>query len=564
MSETRTKVGQVHPADVDVVIVGAGFAGLYMLYKCRQLGLKAVVLESADGIGGTWYHNRYPGARCDIESLDYSYSFSEELQQEWHWTERYASQPEILSYIEHVADRFDLNRDIRLNTRVIGAEFDENTARWAIITENGDTLATRYFVMATGVLSAAQVPDIPGRDSFEGEWYHTGSWPHEEVDFTGKRVAVVGTGSSGTQLIPIVAESASELYVLQRTANFCMPAQNRPLDPELERDWKAHYPERRAFARSSNFGHNQLSNPLSGKEASAKERRAEFERRWELGGLYMMRAFKDIMTDADVNLDAVSYVHEQIDALVNDPATSDVLKPKDLFIGTKRLSSGTNYYETFNRGNVSLIDVAADPIKRIQGHSIELDSGRRMEVDVIIYATGFDAMSGSMLRIDPVGRKALTLSEHWSGGPRTYLGITVAGFPNMFIIAGPGSPSVFSNMVNSIEQHVEWVAAAMSYLDDHGFATLKATSEAERDWVQHVNDIAERTLYRHARKTWFYGANTPGKPVVFMPYLGGVNNYVTHIASIAENGYTGFELTPQAHPEKTERTSFSPQRTGKT
>ncbi|MDO8382591.1 MAG: NAD(P)/FAD-dependent oxidoreductase [Microbacterium sp.] len=537
------------PHLVDVVVVGAGFAGLYSVYRLRQLGYSTIVLESAPSIGGTWYHNRYPGARCDIESLDYSFSFDADLQQEWRWSERYAAQPEILRYMNHVADRFDLWRDIQLNTRVVSADFDEGTQRWTVTTENGESFSAQFCIMATGVLSAAQVPAMPGLDTFSGEWFHTADWPLDPVDFSSRRVGVIGTGSSGTQLIPIVADQAAQLTVFQRTANYCMPAQNRPLDERTDREWKANYPERRAFARQSSFGHNQIANPLNGADVSAAERAEEFQRRWDLGGLYMMRAFKDIMVDADVNAEAVAFVHRKIDEIIDDPATAEALKPRDLYIGTKRLCSGTNYYETFNLPHVRLVDVKADPIVEITPTGIRTQSNE-FELDVIVFATGFDAMTGSVLRIDPRGRGGQRLSDKWSSGPKTYLGISVNGFPNMFIVAGAGSPSVFSNMVNSIEQHVEWITRAIDEARKAGIGVLEASAEAESDWVAHVNELAERTLYGKSRKTWFYGANTPGKAQVFMPYVGGVGNYATRLSAIADDGYHGFETQPESTPTR--------------
>lgn len=531
-------------ADFDVVIVGAGFAGVNMLYRLRELGFSVRVLEASDGIGGTWHHNRYPGARCDIESLDYSYSFSDGLQADWHWTERYASQPEILRYINYVADRFDLFGHIALNTRVSSTAFDEETGRWAISTALGDAFTARFCVMATGVLSTAQVPKMKGLETFEGATYHTGAWPHDPVDFTGLRVGVIGTGSSGTQLIPIVAEQAKQLHVFQRTANYCMPAQNHPMDPLVESAWKAEYPERRRFARASGFGHNQISNDQCGRDVSAEERKQEFERRWELGGLYMMRAFKDILTDADVNDEAVEFVHRKIDEIVHDSETAEALKPKNLYIGTKRLCSGTNYYETFNRDNVALVNVRSTPIVEITESGLRTTDAD-YDLDVIIFATGFDAMTGSVLRIDPQGRNGLRLSESWADGPQTYLGLAVPGFPNMFIVAGAGSPSVFSNMVTSIEQHVEWITDCLAHMRENDLSTIEAQTDSQKEWVDHVNALADNTLYRHSKNTWFYGANTPGKPIVFMPYIGGVGRYSQTINNVAASGYNGFVLTPR-------------------
>jgi cation diffusion facilitator CzcD-associated flavoprotein CzcO len=525
----------------DAVIVGAGLAGLYALHKLRSLGLSVQVFEAGEDIGGTWYHNRYPGARCDIESLDYSYSFDDDLQQEWTWTERYASQPEILRYIHHVADRFDLRKDIQLNTTVVSAAFDEDCNEWTLRTSGGDTFVAKYTVMATGVLSVPQVPSTTGLEDFTGRWYHSGDWPHEGVDVRGKRVGVIGTGSSGTQMIPILAEQADELLVFQRTPNFCMPAQNRPMNADVERGWKAAYPERRKFARLSGFGHNQVANPKSGKEVTDEERRAELENRWQLGGLYMMRAFKDILVDREVNDQASEFVREKIRSIVTDPETADALSPHGLPIGTKRLCSGTGYYETFNRGNVTLVDVKKAPIERITSTGVRT-ADAEYDVDILVFATGFDAMTGALNRLNPVGRGGRQLREYWAGGPRTYLGLTVNGFPNMFIIAGPGSPSVFSNMITSIEQHVEWIADAIAYSRSNGLETIEAAEQSEAAWVRHVNEAAEQTLYRDSKATWFYGANIPGKPVVFMPYVGGVGNYWTHITNLAAAGYEGFLL----------------------
>jgi cation diffusion facilitator CzcD-associated flavoprotein CzcO len=503
--------------------------------------LSVHVLEAGRGIGGTWYHNRYPGARCDIESLDYSYSFDDGLQQEWSWSERYASQPEILRYINHVADRFDLRGNIQLDTKVTSAVFDEDSNEWTLSTDAGEVFEARFAVMATGVLSVPQIPSTKGLEDFRGEWYHSGDWPLEGVDVRGKRVGVIGTGSSGTQMIPILAEQADELLVFQRTPNFCMPAQNHPIKPEVEQEWKATYPERRAFARQSGFGHNQVTNPKSGKEVTAEERLAELENRWDLGGLYMMRAFKDILVDKEVNEEASEFVRGKIRSIVADAETAEALSPRHLPLGTKRLCSGTGYYETFNRDNVTLVNVKESAIERISATGVRT-ADADYDVDVLVFATGFDAMTGALNRLNPVGRGGLQLRDHWAAGPQTYLGLTVSGFPNMFIIAGPGSPSVFSNMVTSIEQHVEWIADAIEYLDSNGLKTIEASREAERGWVQHVNEVAEGTLYRESKATWFYGANIPGKPVVFMPYVGGVGNYWKRITELARAGYSGFVL----------------------
>jgi cation diffusion facilitator CzcD-associated flavoprotein CzcO len=526
--------------ELDVVIVGAGFSGIYMLHRLRERGFSVKLLESAGGIGGTWYHNRYPGARCDIESLDYSYSFSEELQQEWHWSEKYASQPEILRYLNHVADRFELWPDIRLNSTVSAAAYDDATHRWTLSCEDV-SYSANYFIAATGVLSAAQLPDIPGLDSFEGAWYHTGEWPHEEIDFSGLRVGVIGTGSSGTQLIPLLAEQAEQLVVFQRTANYTMPARNEPTDLTFEEAWKAEYAERRRFARASRFGHTQLANARRGSDVSATARTVEFARRWRLGGLHMMRAFNDLMTSEETNSAAIEFVNEKVDAIVHDPATAALLKPRDLYLGTKRLASGSDYYETFNRDDVTLVDVRADPIEQIVPTGLRTRQSE-YALDAIVFATGYDAMTGSILKIDPLGSNGVKLSEKWVGGPLTYLGLAVSGFPNLFVISGAGSPAVTSNLVTVSEQHVEWIADCLVHLRENGLDLIEATLPAESAWVEEVNALPERTLYRYARNTWFYGANTPGKPIVFMPYIGGVGPYGRKIAEVAARGYEGFCL----------------------
>lgn len=526
----------------DAIVVGAGLAGVCAVYKLREAGVSVRALEAGDGVGGTWYHNRYPGARCDIESLDYSYSFSEELQQEWHWSERYAGQPEILRYINHVADRFDLRSDIQLNTRVVQCSFDEQLERWTFLTDTGEVFSAKYAVMATGVLSVAQVPSMKGLDDFKGKWFHTGDWPKQGIDFREKRVGVIGTGSSATQLIPIVAQDAGHLYVFQRTANYTMPAQNHPMRPEVEKDWKSNYAERRKFAWASGFGHNQLTNHVSGKEVSAEARLAELENRWKLGGLYMMRAFKDILVDPEVNEEAAEFVRGKIRGTVGNQKVAEALCPRDLYIGTKRLCSGTNYYETFNRENVSLVHVKDKPIERVTEKGLQLTDGSEYELDMLIFATGFDAMTGAMNRINPTGRSNLSLRQAWVAGPRTYLGLCMAGFPNMFVITGPGSPSVFSNMVTSIEQHIEWIVGCIKHMRSNGLSTIETSVQAQEQWMEHVTEAAGKTLYAKSTNSWFHGANIPGKPVVFMPYVGGVGNYYKKITQVADNGYEGFSF----------------------
>ncbi len=525
---------------LDAVVVGAGFAGMYMLHRLRGLGLSVRVYEAGDGVGGTWYWNRYPGARCDVESMDYSYSFSEELQQEWRWTERYSAQPEILRYANHVADRFDLRRDIQFGTRVTAAIFDEAAARWAIDTDRGDRVAARFCIMATGCLSDAQVPDFPGLASFEGPRYHTGRWPHEGVDFTGRRVGVIGTGSSAIQSIPLIARQAAHVYVFQRTPNYSMPAHNAPLDPDYERRVKVAYAEFRRQARESRVGFVTERSGDSALAVPAAEREREFEKRWNRGGLGFSAAYTDLLTNQEANDTAADFFRAKIRAVVRDPAIADLLCPTSYPLGTKRLCVDTDYYKTFNRDNVTLVDVRARPIEAITPRGVRT-GGVEYAVDDLVFATGFDAMTGALLNVDIRGRGGRRLAFEWADGPRTYLGLTVEGFPNLFTITGPGSPSVLSNMIVSIEQHVDWIADCVTYLRERGLATIEATAEAQEVWVRHVNEVGHMTLYPRA-PSWYMGANIPGKPRVFMPYIGGVGVYRQKCDEIAANNYAGFTL----------------------
>jgi cyclohexanone monooxygenase len=525
-------------ADYDAVVVGAGFAGLYMLYRLRQLGMTARAYEAGAGVGGTWYWNRYPGARCDVESLQYSYSFSDELQQEWEWTERYPAQAEILRYIEHAAERFDLKRDIQFETRVNTAVFDEATKLWRVETDKGDRVAARFCIMATGALSAAKKPEMPGLEDFQGRWYHTGSWPHEPVDFTGPRVAVIGTGSSGIQTIPVVAQQAAQLYVFQRTPNFSIPAWNEPLTPERQAEWKANYPEHRARARDTRSGILYEYSQRGTFDVGEAERQAEYERRWGRGGANYTHAFNDIFVKPEANEAAADYVRSRIRSIVQDPKVAEALVPKDHPIGTKRICVDTDYYDSFNRDNVTLVDVRRTPIQTVTREGLRTTE-RDYAVDSIIFATGYDAVTGALDRIGIQGRSGEMLRDKWHGGPKTYLGIMMAGFPNLFIITGPGSPSVLTNVVVAIEQHVGFVADCLAHLQSHGIATIEAEPEAEENWVAHVNEVADRTLFPVAN-SWYMGANVPGKPRVFLPYVGGFGNYTRICEDVARDGYRGF------------------------
>lgn len=537
----RSGTGTEPASHVDAVIVGAGFSGLYMLYRLRQLGLSVRVYEAGSGVGGTWFWNRYPGARCDIQSMDYSYSFSHELQQEWKWTERYATQPEILRYLDHVADRFELRRDIQLKTRVTSAVFNEGTNRWAVQTDDGISVSARFLIMATGVLSAPKMPEFKGLEAFQGAWYHTSRWPREGVDFTGRRVGVIGTGSSGVQIIPAIAEQAAHLFVFQRTPSFSVPAQNAPIDPAHESQMKANYAEYRRKARETRAGVIMEVNPKSALEVSPEEREREYDARWKQGGTGFLATFSDVMRSREANETAAEFVRSRIRATVRDPAVAEALSPRGYPLGTKRLCVDTSYYATFNRDNVTLVDVKASPIEEVTPGGLRTRSAE-YELDSIVLATGFDAMTGALLNIDLRGRSNEPLKQKWADGPRTYLGVAIAGFPNLFTITGPGSPSVFSNAVVSIEQHVEWITGCIAHLREHHIECIEASVEAEDRWVAHAREVADGTLYPLAN-SWYIGANIPGKPRVLMPYAGGVGAYRQKCDAVAANDYEGFSLT---------------------
>jgi len=537
MSDQQSELEQV--AMFDAVIVGAGFAGMYMLHRLRGMGLSVRLFEAGGGVGDTWYWNRYPGARCDVESMQYSYQFSDELQQEWVWSERYAPQPEILRYANHVADRFDLRRDIQFDTRVYSAIFDEANDRWVLEVGDGERVTATYCVMATGCLSSANTPRFAGVESFQGETYHTGHWPHEGADFSGKRVGVIGTGSSAIQSIPIIARQAAHVYVFQRTPNYTIPAHNVPLDPAYQAAVKADYAGIRARAKQTFPGLDFKFNTESALASSEEERQREFEARWAYGGIPFMGAFGDLLYDQAANDLAAEFVRGKIREIVHDPEVAEILSPRNV-IGCKRLCVDTGYWATYNRPNVTLIDVSDKPIKAITPTGIRA-RGRQYAVDAIVFATGFDAMTGALLRIDIHGTGGQTLKEKWREGPKTYLGLGIAGFPNLFTITGPGSPSVLTNMLPSIEQHVEWVADCIGYLRDSGLSRIEARAEAEESWVAHVREVAGGSL-RSTCSSWYIGANVPGKPRIFMPYIGGFPAYVQKCNAVAAKGYEGFAL----------------------
>lgn len=539
-----TKDSSNSSSHLDLVIVGAGFAGLYMLYKARKLGLRAQVFEAADDVGGTWYWNRYPGARCDVESMQYSYSWDEELQQDWTWTERFATQPEILAYARHVADRHDLRRDIKFNTRIMSGEYDESAHCWTIAEADGTQTTARYMVLATGCLSAARLPDLPGRDTFAGETYHTGDWPHGGVDFTGKRVAVIGTGSSGIQVIPEIAKQARHLTVFQRTPNFSVPARNQPLSTQYVEGWKGRYSEFRKHAREETGSGTIYDFPKSSALAvTPEEREREYRWRWEKGGANFMHAFNDLVLNEESNKTAADFVRDRIRETVKDSETAELLCPTDYPIFTKRICVDSHYYATYNRENVSLVSLKQTPLESIEATGIRT-TANFYDVDVIVYATGFDAMTGAVTAIDLRGRDGATIPAKWVEGPRAYLGLACSGFPNLFMITGPGSPSVLSNVIVSIEQHVDLVSDILETAYARGGVEIEAQRDAEDRWVEHVNEVAAATLLPRAA-SWYMGANIPGKPRVFMPYIG-VASYRRKCEEIKRNGFEGFTFEAEA------------------
>ncbi len=536
MAVTTTKT------DFDAVVVGAGFAGMYMLYRLRDvLGMSAQVYEAGTDVGGTWYWNRYPGARCDSESYIYSFSFSKELAQEWEWSGKYPEQPEILRYLNHVADRFDLRKNIQFQTKVKSAHFNKADSRWEIETDQGDKVTAQFFITGIGCLSAGQIPNIPGRETFAGASYHTGSWPHEGVDFAGKTVGVIGTGSSGVQSIPVIAKQAKQLFVFQRTPQYTIPARHGTVDKAFLDNVKKNYDEIFEKARWSVGGQPVDAIDKSALDVSDEERQAIYEAGWKEGGFrFFFGSFRDIAVDRRANDTASEFIRSKIREIVKDPDTAEKLVPTDHPFSSKRALIDTDYFDTYNRDNVTLVDIRHAPIQEINEKGIRTEDGQ-FDLDIIVFATGFDAMTGAFNRIDIRGKDGELLREKWAGGPQTYLGLSSAGFPNMFMITGPGSPSVLSNMPVSIEQHVEWISDAIEHMRANDIATMEADADAEVAWGEHVNEIAQQTLYMLA-DSWYLGANIPGKPRVFMPYPGGVGTYRTKCNQVTANGYEGFHL----------------------
>jgi len=534
---------------LDVVVVGAGFAGMYAIWKLRQSGLRFRVIEAGSDVGGTWYWNRYPGARCDITSMEYSYSFSEALQQEWEWTEIMAAQPEILAYANHVADRFGLREHVDFDTRVTSAHYQEESKLWEIGTDTGRTYRARFCIMATGCLSVPNTPRIEGQDTFAGEVYHTGNWPPEGVDFTGKSVGIIGTGSSGVQAIPVIARQAAHLTVLQRTPNYNMPANNAPLPADYRSRIKANYPAVRAAQRQAQIGVSEFSRGLGGlgsypepTESILQSSPEDRHQALDTYGFEAIRRFNDLALSPEANELACDMFREQVARVVKDPETAEGLMPRGYPFGCKRPVIDIGYYETFNRDNVTLVDLRRGGIERITPTGVQTAQGH-YAFDVLVYATGFDAMTGALLRMDIRGRAGRMLAEHWEHGPRTYLGLQMSGFPNLFTVTGPGSPSVLSNMIISIEQHVDWISNCIDFLDQRGASTIEPTEEAEDAWVRHVFQLADGTmLTAESCNSWYLGANIPGKPRIFMPYVAGVGPYRQQCEAIVADGYRGFAI----------------------
>ncbi len=528
---------------LDAIIIGAGFAGLYQLHALRdRLGLAAQLLEAGDGVGGTWYWNRYPGARCDSESHSYCYGFSRELMEEWQWSERYPRQPEILRYLNHVADRFDLRRNIGLNTRVTACAYDATANLWHLTTASGDTLSATWLITAVGCLSSANVPDIPGLSDFQGEWYHTGEWPHGGVDFRGKRVGQIGTGSTGIQSAPVIAAAAAHLTIFQRTANYSVPAHNAKLTPDFQAWVKTNHAEIRAVMKDTPNGHPFRIAERKVADVGPEEREALYEAAWAHGGLQFRATFQDLLVDKAANDTAADFLKRKIRSTVNDAKTAEILSDIDHPYAAKRPPIDSHYFETFNRDNVTLVDLRASPIERITATGITT-ADAEYPLDIIVFATGFDAMTGPLFRLNLTGRDSLKLADAWRAGPETWLGLGVPGFPNLFTITGPGSPSVLCNMPVCIEQHVDWITDCIAHMREHGLTTIEAQPEAAHKWSDQVDAAANATLLPAAGHSWYLGANVPGKARRFMPYAGGMAHYRDLCNDVTAKGYEGFTLT---------------------
>ncbi|MGZ8816862.1 MAG: flavin-containing monooxygenase [Mycobacterium sp.] len=535
------------PSRFDAIVIGAGFSGLYALHRLREPGVQTLVLEAAEDVGGTWLFNRYPGARCDIESIEYSYSFSDEIQQQWVWTETMPAQPEIEAYLSFVADKLDLRRDIQFNTKVVAMTFDEVAAEWVVETQDGETFVASFVVAASGILSVPLDPDFPGMDTYTGASLFTGRWPREGYDLSGKRVGVIGTGSTGVQLIPVVAQQAQHLAVFQRSPAYTLPWEVRAFDDGELDELKANYAEIRAAQRAHMIGAARLSafsvmfemmaNPPL-KSASREEQMQAIEQNGVIGAL----SWGDVFFDIEANRMAAKLYGEAVARIVTDPDVAASLTPSHPF-GCKRPIIDQGYYETFNRDNVTLVDLRKAPIVEITPTGIRTEHGHH-DLDVIIYATGFDAMTGALTRINVRGRDGMSLADFWtSEGPYTYLGIAVAGFPNLFVVQAPGSPSAATNFVAALEQHIEWIGDCIAYMRDNGYRSIEALPDAQREWIEHTTALVEPTvLVDPSCNSWYNGGNVPGKKRMYMGYTAGIPEYRRRCDEIADAGYTGFKL----------------------
>ncbi len=533
---------QARSAEVDAVIIGAGFSGLYMLHRLRELGFTTRLFEAADGVGGTWYWNRYPGARCDSESHYYCYSFSDAVRKEWKWSCRYPAQPEILDYLNFVADRLDLKKDIELGTRVAAGNYDEEAHRWLVDTDKGETVRARFLITGVGNTSTPAKPALPGLESFAGNVYHTALWPHEKVDFTGQRVALIGTGSSGIQSTPMIAEQAAHLTVFQRTANYSVPARNHVLTDEMRREQEENYEEMRRLVLASPIGMPFEIPQKSALEVSDEERKATLDSLWEIGSFrFMFTSYHDIVFDLKANATVAGYIEAKIRDTVDDPAKADVLCEFNHPVGTKRPPIDTNYYETFNRDNVSIVSIRKNPIREVTTDGMTMENGDHHTLDSIVFATGFDTVTGTLNKLNLRGKDGLSLADKWQDGPVAYLGLCTAGFPNLFMITGPGSPGILTNFPGCIEQNVGWIADVMSRMRETNAVEIEATEEAETQWVKDIAEVADTTLMTTV-DSWYMGSNMPGKPRVFSAYFSGMHTYADVCADVAKSDYKGFEI----------------------
>ena len=542
---------QVESSEVDAVVVGAGFSGLYMLHRLRELGFKTRLIEAADGVGGTWFWNRYPGARCDSESHYYCYSFSDEVRKEWKWSCRYPAQPEILGYLNFVADRLDLKKDIEFGTRVIAGNFDEETHSWLVETDRGETVRTRFLITGAGNTSTPSKPAIRGLEKFEGAIYYTALWPHEKVDFTGQRVGLIGTGSSGIQSTPHLAEEAEHLTVFQRTANYSVPAHNHLLSDEMRREQEENFEELRRLTLASPIGMPFEVPQKSALEVSADERKRRYDELWAVGGFrFMFTSYNDLVMNIDSSNTAADYISAKIRDTVQDPAIADILCDFNHPAGTKRPPIDTNYYETFNRDNVSIVSIRANPMREVTADGLTLENGDHYQLDSIVFATGFDTVTGTLIKLNLRGKGGISLAEKWQDGPRAYLGMCSAGFPNLFMITGPGSPGILTNFPVCIEQNVDWIANVMHRMRETNAIEIEASHDAESQWVHEIAEAAETTLFPTV-DSWYMNANVPGKPRVFTAYFNGMPSYAEICANVAENNYKGFEMRSRVSAQVT-------------